>query len=175
MLKYLASRKKGFTLMELLIAVAIVAVLAGVAIPTYMSFRNQAKASEATGNLGGIKTCESSYHMLNDEYISCTQNPSSAPGVDAQAWDSSTSFDDIGFEPDSNVRFVYAVYANSETGDSASYTAGALGDTDGDGNYIFYQASKTLSPEATTSANDDLEGQFTDPDGSSGLTLSATD
>ena len=43
MLEYLGKKEKGFTLMELLIAVAIVVILAGVGIPVYLRFMSGAK------------------------------------------------------------------------------------------------------------------------------------
>lgn len=54
-------REKGFTLIELMIVVAIIGVLAAVAIPAYMNFTKKAKTAEATTNLGAIYQGARSY------------------------------------------------------------------------------------------------------------------
>jgi prepilin-type N-terminal cleavage/methylation domain-containing protein len=47
--------KKGFTLIELMIVVAIIGVLAGIGIPMYNSNVNKAKLQEAVDSLGAMK------------------------------------------------------------------------------------------------------------------------
>ena len=53
--------KKGFTLIELMIVVAIIGILAAIAIPNFLRFQAKSKQSEAKTNLGGIFTAEISY------------------------------------------------------------------------------------------------------------------
>jgi len=50
--------KKGFTLIELMIVVAIIGILAAIAIPNFLRFQAKSKQSEAKGNLGGIFSAE---------------------------------------------------------------------------------------------------------------------
>ena len=48
--------QRGFTLIELMIVVAIIGILAAVAIPAYQDYTAKAQASEAMVILGGLKT-----------------------------------------------------------------------------------------------------------------------
>ncbi len=46
--------KKGFTLIELMIVVAIIGILAAIAIPAYSSYTKRAKMSEITNAMGAV-------------------------------------------------------------------------------------------------------------------------
>lgn len=51
-----AQMQKGFTLIELMIVVAIIGILAAVALPAYQDYTARAQASESLVLLGGLKT-----------------------------------------------------------------------------------------------------------------------
>jgi len=53
--------KKGFTLIELMIVVAIVGILAAIAIPNFLTYQAKAKTAEARTNLGAIFTSMTAY------------------------------------------------------------------------------------------------------------------
>jgi prepilin-type N-terminal cleavage/methylation domain-containing protein len=60
--------KKGFTLIELMIVVAIIAIIAAIAIPNLLRSRMQSNESAAVGNLRTIVGAETAYQAANYMY-----------------------------------------------------------------------------------------------------------
>jgi type IV pilus assembly protein PilA len=61
--------KRGFTLIELMIVVAIIGLLAALAIPNFIKFQARAKKSEAKSNLKSCFTAEKSYYGDKQKYV----------------------------------------------------------------------------------------------------------
>jgi type IV pilus assembly protein PilA len=81
----LKKMKKGFTLIELMIVVAIIGLLAALAIPNFLKFQARAKTSEAKTNLKAVFTAQKSYLAEHDTFA--------------------TDFDAMGFAPERGNRY----------------------------------------------------------------------
>ncbi len=76
-------RTKGFSLVELLAVVLILAVLAAVAVPLYIGTRRTAAARACKANIGMIAAAESAYALRNGQYSIDLVNPYSAAALPA--------------------------------------------------------------------------------------------
>ncbi|WP_254627396.1 prepilin-type N-terminal cleavage/methylation domain-containing protein [Myxococcus sp. CA040A] len=85
-------KKGGFTLIELMIVVAIIGILAAIAIPNFIRFQAKSKQSEAKTNLKAIFTAQKAYFGEKDKYVS--------------------DFKVVGFDPEPGNRFTYAIASN---------------------------------------------------------------
>ncbi len=100
---------KGFTLIELMIVVAIIGILAAIAIPNFVKFQCRSKQSEAKGNLKALYVAQESYRAEFDTYVAAC-----AAGCTAAT-------NDIGFQAKGQkIRYSY-----DTTGTSTSFRASA--------------------------------------------------
>jgi prepilin-type N-terminal cleavage/methylation domain-containing protein len=60
--------KKGFTLIELIIVVAIIGILAVIAIPAYLGQQKRAARTEAYSNLANLRLLEEQFFAENGRY-----------------------------------------------------------------------------------------------------------
>ena len=148
----LLSKKEGFTLIELMIVVAIIGILAAIAIPAFVNYVKRAKTSEAANNLKSLFTGAAAYYV---------QEQTSSPGITATqsshctvvaaattytandqktavVWSSeSLSYNALNFAPADPLYYEYNILGSVDVcGNSANntaiYTFQALGDLDGD-------------------------------------------
>ncbi|RZU99137.1 pilin [Spiribacter vilamensis] len=61
-------QQKGFTLIELMIVVAIVGILAAVAVPAYSDYTTRAKVTEGIAAAGAAKTSVADYYYAKGEF-----------------------------------------------------------------------------------------------------------
>lgn len=68
-------KQEGFTLIELMIVVAIIGILAAIAIPNFIQYQLKSRQSEAKTNLGAIKTSEVAWQGERGCYLAVARAP----------------------------------------------------------------------------------------------------
>lgn len=66
--------KKGFSLIELMVVVAIIGILSVVGVPKYQVFKAKSITSEAVSSLAQIYTVQQAYFMDRDQYAVMSKN-----------------------------------------------------------------------------------------------------
>ncbi len=67
-MKRTGNKTKGFTLLEILIVLVILAVVAGLAIPAYISAVEKSRKQEAIASLSAIRDAEQRFFAINNTY-----------------------------------------------------------------------------------------------------------
>jgi type IV pilus assembly protein PilA len=95
---------KGFSLVELMVVVAIIGILASVAIPSVNKYMAKARQSEAKTNLGSLYTSEKAFYVEYNTYDS--------------------RFQAVGFAPEGRLRYNIGFSgAGKQAGATDGYTA----------------------------------------------------
>jgi prepilin-type N-terminal cleavage/methylation domain-containing protein len=64
------NKNNGFTLIELMIVIAIIGILAAIAIPQFQAYRSRAFNSAAQADIHNISITQEAYYVDNGEYCS---------------------------------------------------------------------------------------------------------
>jgi type IV pilus assembly protein PilA len=132
--KKLHARRGGFTLIELMIVVAIIGILAAIAIPNFLRFQLKAKSSEGKTNLAAIRTAQESYFAEYGAYVSADPSPPAVADNNKTTYTDAVAnkgFDIVGWSPEGQVYFNYSV--NTDAPNNTRFTAAAHADIDADG------------------------------------------
>ena len=81
MLQKLRGNSKGFTLIELMIVIAIIGILAAIAIPNFIAYRNKAYCSRAESDANNIAATIADYYAIptHTSIGSIAGDPTAAP------------------------------------------------------------------------------------------------
>ncbi|MCO6429244.1 MAG: prepilin-type N-terminal cleavage/methylation domain-containing protein [Deltaproteobacteria bacterium] len=75
---------RGFTLLELLVVMAIVVILTGIAVPQFSAYRQRAFDLRALSDLRNLAAAEEVYFMDSESYLTCSnQECLNLPGIAA--------------------------------------------------------------------------------------------
>ena len=95
------ANQKGFSLVELLVVVAIIGILSTIAVPQYSEYRKRAYDSAARSDVRNIITAQEMYYLDNNRYtanlgdlqgfkpssgVQVTVSVSNVNSTEAQAW-----------------------------------------------------------------------------------------
>jgi len=108
-----ANKQRGFTLIELMMALTIVVILTAIAIPAYRGYISTAREAEGHNNLAALQMAQEEYFLENHSYFDGA-NTAAIQNNSAGLWTATGS--------DGVINFDYAVSLSG-----GGYTATATG------------------------------------------------
>jgi type IV pilus assembly protein PilA len=166
MKKFLGKSRKGFTLIELMIVVAIIGILAAIAIPNFIRFQLKAKTSEGKVNVAAIRTAEEAYFSEFGSYVAAAVSPTANGATAKTAFADAGGFNVVGWAPEGQVYFNYEVVLSNN---STAYVADAGADIDGNGTDQAWGYVHPAPGGVNAGADGTLGAVVCDQDGANGI------
>jgi prepilin-type N-terminal cleavage/methylation domain-containing protein len=124
-------RRNGFTLIELIVLVAIVGILATIAVPNFIRLQTRSRSAEALTNLGTLRDLEQARYAELGNFVWAGNAPAGVPGARPRPWAGANTLEFgelLGFAPEGDVFFQYGA-----NGEGDSFTLTAMSDLDARG------------------------------------------
>jgi len=160
-------QREGFTLIELMIVVAIIGILAAIAIPNFIRFQLRSRAGEGKINLAAIRTAEEAYLAEFGRYVPFASTPqvigtigTGGIGSVKVGWipcpipvvPASPGHCIIGWQPDGPTYYNY-VAATDPTATSFTVTSESDIDAEGTVNYWGFERANAAGVVTAPAAN----------------------
>lgn len=124
--------KKGFTIVELLIVIAIISILVGMALPRFKGLQDEGNVARAKGELRSLQTATESYYIHNNTYPTVIGNLN-ASGTVPNIIGSTLPYDPFGATATTNYGYAvngsyYVIYSlgTGRAGSATVTNAGAV-------------------------------------------------
>ncbi len=163
MTKVVIMKMHGFSLIELMIAIAIIVILTMISVPTFMSFLTKAKRTEAYINLHALYAAQKAYWIQHGTYSTTLTGPGGIgwlpEGYHGGGASESFSYT-YGFPGAEGVNYVTgklgasSSYLESARADKNGFVAVAVADVDNDGKMDILTVNEK---NVITVIQDDLE------------------
>jgi len=100
---------RGFTLIELMISVAIVSLLASIAIPEFTTMRLRSTRAEVYVVLDGMALSQLTAYEVDEAYVACATSPTTPLNRNLHTFDPTRAgWADLAYVPDGKVRCHYS-------------------------------------------------------------------
>ncbi|MFP6641859.1 MAG: prepilin-type N-terminal cleavage/methylation domain-containing protein [Myxococcota bacterium] len=129
--------QRAFTLIELMIVVALIGVLASLAVPSFRNYQMKSKRAEAFGNLATLAQTQKAYFAEFSSFVAAAPEPGATSGevpsnVKRSVAPLSAAFSSLGWTPEGDVFFDYdtSVPGFGDCSCTVCFTATAYGNLD---------------------------------------------
>jgi general secretion pathway protein G len=144
-------RAKGFTIVELLIVISVIAILVGLALPRFKGMQDEGNIAKAKGELRTLQTAVESYYIHHSNiYPEALSNLTTAtPNIIGTALptDPFNGANNYGYATDTAARY-YVIYSVGTTGDAdvSVSTAGVVTEDPTSAIYVSNGQSRDTTP-----------------------------